>query len=278
MVEKAVISGSSGFIGKHLAAALQAQNIEIVPLPRNYLTNINLLAQFIQAQNPEYIFHLATAGNIYGKDSDMEVFTANVIGTMNLIMAAHPLPYKAFINFSSSSVLLPTKTMYSETKALGERHVALEAQFNHKPILSIRPATVIGLGEPQEHLIPQLIHSCLRGNEIPFVPTPTHDYINVSDVVSAAITLATMADKYKGESFNVSTGKSLTNEKVKETVEWVLGKTAKTWHLAALREYDSTNWQVDNMPLLKIGWRPLVTLEESIKQMVDAFEPPAPNA
>lgn len=47
------------------------------------------------------------------------------------------------------------------------------------------------------------------------------------------------------------------------------GKKANLKMVDKMRTYDNTHWVVDNSEMLKLGWKPEVSLEESIRRMVD---------
>jgi len=198
---------------------------------------------------------------------------------INLIKAIQrTLPdCKSIILISSSSVLLDQQTHYSISKQTLEKMATKFAGELHLPIVVIRPSTVTGLGEAPQRLIPKLIDSCLNGTEMPFVPAPTHDYVDVGDVVDAILLLSQRALELAGRVFNVSSNICTTNQEIREIVEAVTGKAANVKLVESMRPYDNDRWVVDNTEMLKLGWKPKVTLRESIERMV--YEHPnTPNS
>ena len=265
---KAVISGKSGFLGKALTEKLENQGIEVIGIPRELLTQKEELNQFFHRENPDYIFHLATHGNMADHDDIDLTWVVNAFGIYTMLAASQQIPYKAFINISSSSVLLPRSTVYSAGKAAAESLCKAWVDMYGKPIVSIRPSSITGVGEQESHLIPKLIDSCLTGEQIPFVPEPTHDFIDVSDVVSALLILKERAEDYKGLVFNVSSNKSYSNQDVKELVEKLTGKNANVKIKQTLRSYDTPNWIVNNKNMKALGWKPKVSLILSLVNMI----------
>ena len=170
---KVLISGSTGFIGGHLFRALEQLGHTVVPIYNEKLLSLPYLEGVISEVKPDYIFHLATYGNMYNHKDIKKILEANIIKTYNFLQASQKTSYRAFINFSTSSVLLPTQTNYSKSKKASE----LIAELFPNTV-SIRPSTVIGIGERTEHLIPKLIRSCLHQEEMSFVAEPTHDFIS----------------------------------------------------------------------------------------------------
>lgn len=264
--EVALISGSSGFIGKHLTARLIELGIKVAPIPREFLSSPVDLNGLLNEYSPDYIFHLATAGNMYGESKRDEIFTANLVETYFLLSESKDIDYKAFVNFSTSSVLLPTETFYSATKAGAERLSRAFAQQYNKRIVTVRPASVFGEGEQNKHLIPVIIDALKNDKEISLVEEPTHSWIYVEDFVEALIKVVENIDKVKGKEVNISYGKGSyqSNKEVVEVLERVSGKKLKYKKVESLRSYDTKNWSVENDILESLGWKPEMGLNAGL--------------
>ena len=161
-------------------------------------------------------------------------------------------------------MLLPQQTFYSLAKQAGE----LACLNWDGPAKILRPSSITGTGESKEHLIPKLINSCLTGEEMLFVGEPTHDYVNVRDVVRAIEILAKTSGK---QTVNVSSGTSTGNEEVLAIVEDCTGRRANIKRVDSMRNYDTKGWVVDNSEMLKLGWMPESSLKDSIKEMVENY-------
>ena len=259
------ISGYHSFIAKHLIKKLEQLGHTLVLIDRAFLYSLDALTKLLVKEKPDYIFHLSACGNMAGQIDKSEIFQANVVNTFNLLMASQAVDYKAFINFSTSSVLLKHETMYSTTKLASE---IIVSQFSKT--ISIRPSTVIGVGEQPQHLIPILIRSCIYGDEMPFIGEPSHDFIAVDDLISGILKVIENMDK-NIRSINISSGKQYTNEEVRKIVEKMTNKKANIKYIEGkMREYDTKDWKVDNSKILNLGWQPLFTLEETIGKMIKA--------
>lgn len=255
--EVALISGSSGFIGKHLSAKLIELGLKVAPIPREFLSSPVDLKGLLDEYNPQYIFHLATAGNMHNKDKRDDIFTANLINTYFLLSESKDIDYKAFVNFSTSSVLLPHETFYSATKAGAERLSRAFATQYGKPVVSVRPASVFGEGEQNEHLIPVMIDALKNNKEIQLVEDPTHSWIYVEDFVDAVIKVVENIEKVKGKEVNISYGKGSyqSNKEILDILERISGKKLKYKKVDSLRGYDTKNWSVENDILESLGWK-----------------------
>jgi nucleoside-diphosphate-sugar epimerase len=251
MPEKYLITGSHGFLGSELKRYLKTSNQKIIEGERNgYLP-----------PDIDYVIACQSYGNMYGQNDSEKIWFANVTALENILRESDRL--KKIIYCSSTSVSLSQQTQYSKAKNEGE----ILCAKNNKAIV-IRPASITGVGEQKEHLIPKLIDSCINGTEMPFVGEPTHDFIDVKDVVLAITRLLSISTK-QCDIFNVSSGKTTSNEEVLRMVEEYTGKKANIKRVESLRNYDTKNWVVDNSKLLQTGWNPIYPLQDSIKRMIN---------
>lgn len=251
------ISGSNGFIGKHLVKRLKGLGHKVIALDRDG----NL------PQQVDYLIDLASYGNLYHQTEPDEIFNANVSRLIFLLLQVKKI--KGIVLTSSSSTLLPVKTFYSVSKQTVE---GLAEVFD-LPIVVARPSTVIGPGESDQHLIPKLINSCFTREKMEFVGKPTHDFISVHDFVEAVILMSKNASKLKGKTLNISTGYSTSNNDIRQMVENSSGYKANLKIVKSLRKYDTDKWIVKPAPeLKKLGWKIKVSLLEAIEEMVtEAF-------
>lgn len=261
MPERWLITGSHGHLGRSLVEASELLGHEAIHGGRSGWCPAGI----------DRIYDLAAYGNKIDQTRADEIYQANLLRAIALLGNAESIEYKSCVLTSSSSVLLDHQTHYSLSKKAMEKMATKWAQDNGKPIVIVRPSTIIGVGESNDHLIPKLIDSCLHGTEMPFVTEPTHDYLDVRDFIDGVIHLASMANKIKGWVVNISSGTSLSNEEVLAKVEKLTSKKANIKESGRLRPYDSVNWVVNNSAILKLGWKPRYNLEDSIKGMVEVY-------
>jgi dTDP-glucose 4,6-dehydratase len=265
-----LLTGSSGFIGSNLIKALRKERVSHTTIPHSMLKDPKVLEEAIELSQPTVIIHMASYGNLASQNDEDEIIQANYTNLYNLLQASKSVQYEMFINFSSSSVSLPHETFYSATKAAGERLCGAFATKYMKQIVSVRPYTVIGPGEPDEHLIPTLIRSCLEGTPMPFVREPVHDFIGVNDFVSA-LKLIIEGWHLKGE-IQIGTGVKTSNQEILEIVERVTGAKANISRVDNLRKYDNLVWQANPAIIKSLGWKQKETIEDVIVKMVRDYE------
>lgn len=241
MTKRAVVTGANSFIGKHLIKALEREKIKVIAIPHTLLTNHQALVEIFEEHKPHYIFHLAAYGNMPTHTDTGKIIVSNYLSSACLFEASKATPYTAFINISSSSVLLDKETMYSATKAGVERLAKAYAQQG-KPIVTIRPYSIYGEGEQKEHFIPTVFRSCLSDEPMKLAPEPVHDWVYAEDLVDCIIKTAKDPKSFIGREVNCGTSWGTSNLAIVRLIENITGKKANiTEHMKA-RDYDSNNW------------------------------------
>ncbi len=261
---KYAVSGSHGFIGEHLVSRLGEEHVT------------RLSRQGFSRYDVDGVFDLAAFGNSSGHtEKDVtEIYTANLLRVVELSrhLLTKESQSKFLIYISTSSVTLPHQTYYSASKKATEEFLQIYARENNYPVAIVRPYSVTGPGEQAEHLIPKLIHSCMTGEEMPFVGEPVHDFIDVRDFVDALLVIRGDMETSRGDMFSIGRGVQYTNEQVKDIVESVTGKPANLKRIDSMRSYDVNNWVADTYRIKELGWRPKYTLGQSITDMVNEYE------
>ena len=252
-MKEIAISGTHGFIGKHLLEQLTSEG--------QVLDRSGVLPKGV-----DIVYDCAAFGNLSSQRKDnLEIYQANL---MRVIKEFDHLEQGIkYIYISSSSVAREQQNAYSLSKMAAEQFLKLKAKDH--AIIVVRPYSVTGPKDQQEHLIPTLIRSCLYGEEMPFVPWPVHDFVDISDVVNGVLTIAEKG-KFMGEIYEIGSGVQYTNQEVKEIVEETTGKKANTTLVRGLYDYDTKDWKADISEMKNLGWKPIITLEQSIQRMVQA--------
>lgn len=245
-MSKYLITGASGFIGKHIVARLEKEGHDVVELHHDD-------DNFRFTGSVDFIIHLAAYGNHSAQKDITQIMKANVVALTNLLRALDFTPYQKFYNISSSSVTLPVKTFYSISKQAGEDICKLYVTMYDKPIVNIRPYSVYGPGEAQHRFIPTVIRALQTGETIPLDVHATHDWIHVNDFIDAM---------FAGHT-DIGTGESFSNLQVVEMLEEISGKKLN-YQAAVLRVYDNPDWRC------KVGV-PHRSLYEGLKQTYEAF-------
>jgi nucleoside-diphosphate-sugar epimerase len=158
--------------------------------------------------------------------------------------------------------------MYSRCKKAAEEILLSFMEKYDIPICIIRPFSITGVGEQKQHLIPTLIDAAFTGNQVNFSPDPTHDFIDVVDVVDGILSLSRNGAR---GIFELGNGKKYTNAEVLDIVERVTGRNIHVNVVHSLRQYDTDNWVSTNFKARGYGWLPRISLESSIEAMVHTY-------
>ena len=255
---KYAISGSSGFVGKHLSRRLG----QFEPLERDGIIPKDI----------DVVFDLAGYGNLASQTPDpRSIYQANLLRVAASLQEIIGTKTK-FIYMSTSSVSLPAQTFYSASKKATEEMIQIAVREWGVKAAIVRPYTIIGQGEQREHFVPTLINSCISGKEMPFVERPVHDFVNVEDVIDALLLIAKKG-KFQGEIYEVGTGQQFTNRYIRQMTERTLNCKANVKLVKSLRKYDTKKWKANNRSLRALGWKPKRKLSETIKYMTQDYLP-----
>lgn len=242
------ITGASGFIGSHL---------------RERIENFISLDRTGKTKKADLVIDLAAYGNMADHKSDpAKIYKAN---TLRVAKILEQLKGAKYIYMSTSSVELPVQTFYSASKKATEEMIQIAVRDWGVKACIARPFSVTGAGEQWDHLIPKLLTSCLTGVEIPFVPEPVHDFIDVDDVAEALITIS-QKGLFEGEIYDIGSQIQTSNARIKELAEEISGKKANLRYVDSMRKYDSNKWRSNTSMMQKLGWRPKKSLTRSIKE------------
>ncbi|MCR4941795.1 MAG: NAD(P)-dependent oxidoreductase [Campylobacter sp.] len=111
---KAIVTGATGGLGRHLTSTLLEHGWEVLAFGRNTKIGKNLATNFVafdlsdtkatlQAwQSTDIVFHCAALSSPWGKFSDFEA--ANIKATQNAILAAEQMGCERFIHVSTPSI------------------------------------------------------------------------------------------------------------------------------------------------------------------------------
>lgn len=277
---KSIVTGAHGFIGSHLVKRLEQEGHEIIKIPYQQLDSFHYLKGLCEQINPNYIFHLASYGNMSGQNDDDETVMANIVRTWTLLKATKEANYKMFIHVSTSSVYGKTSkamheqdtirpmTLYAATKASAEYLCRAFRKKYKKMIVSVRPFSVYGPGEAKHRFIPTLINNAIDGKPSTVIQGQ-HDWIYIDDFINALTTLLKKRDSLTNRLYNVGTGVMYSNVEVAQELSKIIPlsyERSSEWKVQ-----DSTFWKADTKRISNIGWLPQVTLPEGLQKTVKYY-------
>lgn len=229
-----LVTGATGFLGKHLTRTLREQGVAVRALGRNLRIGLELAemgadfcpvdlrdrAAVIRAcQGVTGVVHAGALSSAWGKRRDF--FDINIGGTENVIAGCLAHGVKRLVYISSPSVMSrhavqldldethrvadEPVSIYSETKIVAEKRVA--AVSDRLETVILRPKAIYGPGD--QALFPRIIESLARKRLPVFGDGETVTNItHVTDVVQACL-LALESPQATGNTYLITGGENI---------------------------------------------------------------------
>jgi NAD dependent epimerase/dehydratase len=305
-----LITGAGGFIGSHLVEKLHQQGAHVRAfirynsrndhgllrmLPADVQSEIeiisgdlrDLMAVQTAMRGVSHVFHLGALIAIpYSYLHPAETVETNIIGTLNMLLAAREHGVERLIHTSTSEVYgtalrvpideshpLQGQSPYSASK-IGADKLAESFHLSYGlPVVTIRPFNTFGPRQSARAVIPALITQVLTQNTIHLGNLEARrDFTYVSDTVMGFLKIAE-AQNVEGQTINLGTGQEI---RIGDLVERV---TALVDHrLEVVIDQDRLRPQKsevqrlisDNrLALQKMNWEPQVSFEDGLKMTFD---------
>jgi len=235
---RALISGGTGFAGRHLANLLGQQGKEVIVLstgslqPQAGITyfecdlrDFSAVQRVCEDTQPNEVYHLAAVSSVVESWKDpRSTFEVNVVGTYNLLAACLPLTSQPrFLNVSTGQVYALTGEYLSEDSPVrpsnpyaGSKLMAELLPYQFPPeeqtrVVTARPFNHTGPGQISDYALSDFARQVAEmeaGLRRPVLATGElhlkRDFTDVRDVVRAYVTLL---DRGRGgDLFNVCSG------------------------------------------------------------------------
>jgi nucleoside-diphosphate-sugar epimerase len=292
----ALVTGGAGFIGSHLVDALIDAGLRVRTID-NFATGrrdrLNSAAEVVEADirdassianafdGVDTVFHVAALPRIpLSIAMPVETHMTNVVGTLNVLIAARDHKVRRFVFSGSSSVygdqatipLVETMTPnplnpYALQKYVGEQYARMFHRLFGVQTITLRYFGVYGPRMPYEGSYVLAIAAFLKAKrerrplEIYGDGEQTRDFTHVSDVVSANM-LAMDCEIADGRALNIGRGE---NVSVNRIAAMIGGPTVHHEGRAGdMRDTLADRTQAEQI----LGWRPKVSIEQGIADLL----------
>jgi UDP-glucose 4-epimerase len=233
-----LVTGGNGYVGREVVRTLYNQhqvyvvdNLRLSHLRfseqeltefkfwRGDIRDIEFVESMLQEIAPDAIIHLAAIHFIPECENNPSLtISSNVSGTVNLL-AATPQSCR-FVFASSGAVYQPSSVKHEETDFLlpsdiygltklhGEHYVQYISKTRGIPSVIVRLFNVIGPGETNPHVLPEIIAQLKAGHQVLNLGNTSslRDYISVQDAAQGFVAAATRGSVEAGESVVVNLG------------------------------------------------------------------------
>jgi len=294
---RALITGGSGFVGRHLERHLLEHGDEVVVVDLDCdVTSLGALRAAVASSSPDAIYHLAALAHVGESWSNpARYLEVNVIGTSNVLQAAREAnPETAVLVVSSAEVYgiiapdeLPITedqpvapvTPYAASKAAAEQVVLQAAHGFGQRTSVVRPFNHIGPGQAPTFAVPafaQRIKAAKASGAAELVIgnlAARRDFTDVRDVVAAY--RAIVVSSSFGEIFNVASGVDRSMADVVAELESLAGvELVHVLDEALLRPSDIPVLRGDASKLrAATGWAPSISFERTLADVLEATSP-----
>ncbi|MCG3149442.1 MAG: GDP-6-deoxy-D-mannose reductase [Verrucomicrobiae bacterium] len=260
----AFVTGATGFLGRHLCAALRARGVTVHEYRRDQgdIAAATAMCTAIGSARPDCVFHLAADTR---RDVQLpEMFQTNVVGTQNVLQAAGDCPVVVVGSFEEYG---DCPTPFREDMAPQPRSPYGISKAIATALATARGATVIrlpvvyGPGQPPESFIGGLCAARRAGKRLAMSPgEQTRDFLFVSDAVTALLLAGEKFTGCRGEIFNACTGQPVSLREV--AIQ--LGDIADFGALP-YRENEQMRYVGDPGKIQRaLGWRAKVSLSDGL--------------
>ena len=291
---KALVTGASGFVGKHLIEHLEESGDDVfgtdIVSGGPDLSDLGGLADLFHDVLPEVIFHLAGQADVgHSWNTANETFRSNAEGTLNVLAAARSAGGVRIVTVTSADIYgivspkdLPLSeeapfrpvSPYSASKASADL-LALQAYLGYnQEVIRVRAFNHLGPGQSDKFvcsaLAARIAHNELHGVSKLAIGnlTAKRDFTDVRDVVRAYRLLALTGKS--GEAYNVCSGVSMSIERIASEL---LALSTMPMELVVdsdlLRPIDLPDLRGNPEKIARdTGWKPELTLNQTLTDLI----------
>lgn len=281
MNDSVLVTGASGFVGKHLVHALRRRGECVVTYSSR---DGDLAIEQPKAYGIRHVYHLAARTFVPDSWEDPRSFyQVNVLGTINVLEFCRK--HGSSLTLLSSYVYgrperLPIPedhprnafNPYGHSKILAEQAAEFYAAAFQVPVTIVRAFNLYGPGQADHFLIPTIVKRALApGDDAVIVEdaAPKRDYIFIADLIDL---LLLVDGRTVGGIYNAGSGVSVSVQEVAELVVRLAGTKKRIVSRGRRRQDEVMDLFADiSRAQSELGWNAKVTLEEGLRLTMDSL-------
>lgn len=287
---KILVTGNAGFIASHITDAYRALGHTVIDVDNRHTKPVDIndaaaLMALFKKEKPSIVNHHAAIAEVVKSMRDpLSTFQTNVLGTVNVLMAAGACgTVKKFI-FSSTRAIygdakkIPTDesapaaplSPYGLSKFMGEEAIKLYANLFKFDYLIFRYANIYGPRQNPhgEAGVVAIFTELMRNGKRPTIfgdGTKARDYVFVDDIVRANVIALT---KGKNEIINLGLPKKATDQDIFNEIAKHTGFKGKPIY-APYRTGEIYKTSLSGKKAFALlNWKPTVSFTEGVERYV----------
>jgi UDP-glucose 4-epimerase len=305
---KVLVTGGAGFIGSHVAERLLQAGHAVRVLDNfssgrrenilGFADELEVVEGDIQSyerahtavQGCDVVIHEAALPSVPRSIQDPLTSNAsNVIGTLNVLLAARDSGVRRVVYASSSSVYGAGKTLpksedlavmpispYAVAKLAGEGYCRSFWEVYGLETVALRYFNVYGVRQDPlsqyASVIPRFVDAMLAG-DAPVVygdGSQTRDFTYVDDVVAGTL-LAVEAEGVAGKVFNIAAGEEVSVNRLLDVLREIIGAGVEPRHEPGRRGEVARSHADVSAAARELAYRPSVPLREGLQMITDYY-------
>lgn len=308
--KKVLVTGAGGFIASHLVERLVSEGAHVRAFVRYNSRNDVGMLKLISAdtfskieimqgdlrdneavrnavKGVDTVFHLGALIAIpYSYVNPREVIDVNIMGTLNVLMAARDFGTRRVVHTSTSEVYgtaqyvpidekhpLQGQSPYSASKIGADRIAESFYRSFEVPVVTLRPFNTYGPRQSARAVIPTIIMQALTRDEVKLGSLdPSRDFTFVHDTASGFLKVAE-AENVLGEEVNLGNDNTIRIGDLANKIFEIIGKTPKvsldTQRIRPNKSEVMKLWASNQKAKELIGWQPRISLDEGLALTIE---------
>ncbi|MBC7879013.1 MAG: SDR family NAD(P)-dependent oxidoreductase [Anaerolineales bacterium] len=305
-----LVTGAGGFIASHLVERLVNDGAHVRAftrynsrndvgmlklIPPNVFSKLEIIRGDLRdveavrsaARDVDTIFHLGALIAIpYSYMNPREVIDVNIMGTMNVLMAAREHKVRRVVHTSTSEVYgtaqyvpideahpLQGQSPYSASKIGADKIAESFYRSFEVPVITLRPFNTYGPRQSMRAVIPTIIVQALTRDEVKLGSVdPSRDFTFVTDTADGFMRVAE-ADNVLGQEINLGNDNTIRIGDLVDKIFAIIGKTPKvvidSQRVRPGKSEVMKLWASNQKARELIGWEPRISLDEGLRATIE---------
>lgn len=308
--KKVLVTGAGGFIASHLVERLVSEGADVRAFVRynsrndygmlklissDAFSNIEIIQGDLRdneavrnaVKGVDTVFHLGALIAIpYSYVNPREVIDVNIMGTLNVLMAARDFGTRRVVHTSTSEVYgtaqyipidekhpLQGQSPYSASKIGADRIAESFYRSFEVPVVTLRPFNTYGPRQSARAVIPTIITQALTRDEVKLGSLdPSRDFTFVHDTANGFLKVAE-AENVLGEEVNLGNDNTIRIGDLANKIFEMIGKTPNVsldpQRIRPNKSEVMKLWASNQKAKSLIGWEPRISLDEGLALTIE---------